>query len=92
MKEEANEALKFLENEIKGKKYFGGDNIGAVDIAANFVAYWVPIISDLVGIELVTEEKFSNLYRWVNDYCANSLVQENLPTKDSMVAIFKHFL
>ncbi|PIN06115.1 Glutathione S-transferase [Handroanthus impetiginosus] len=36
-KEEVIELLGFLDNEIKGKKFFGGDNIGLVDIAGNFI-------------------------------------------------------
>ncbi|KAJ0737876.1 putative glutathione transferase [Helianthus annuus] len=40
---EATEPLQFLENElnVKGKKFFGGDNIGLVDICACYMAFWV---------------------------------------------------
>lgn len=88
-KEESIETLNFLENEIKGKKFFGGNNIGHVDIAANFIGYWLPIISEVVGVELMTEEKFPNLCRWANDYCSNSFIKNNLPNKDTLVERFK---
>ena len=40
-KAEAGEVLKFLEDELQGKKFFGGDSIGLVDIVANFIAFWL---------------------------------------------------
>ncbi|XP_047976361.1 probable glutathione S-transferase isoform X1 [Salvia hispanica] len=88
-KEEAMEALKFLEDEIKGKKFFGGDNIGFVDIAANFIGYWVPIISEVKGVHLITEENFPNLWRWMNDYCNDNFLKEILPSKDALFERFK---
>ncbi|KAG4963154.1 hypothetical protein JHK85_040596 [Glycine max] len=56
--EEALEALKILQEALKDKKFFGGDNIGLVDIAANFIGYWVPILQDIARLELLTIEKF----------------------------------
>ncbi|KAG5022598.1 hypothetical protein JHK85_018940 [Glycine max] len=47
--EESYEALQFLENELKDKKFFGGEEIGLVDIAAVFIAFWIPIIQEIVG-------------------------------------------
>lgn len=38
--EQSKEYLELLENELKGKKFFGGDIIGIVDIAATFIALW----------------------------------------------------
>ncbi|KAG8374357.1 hypothetical protein BUALT_Bualt11G0123500 [Buddleja alternifolia] len=87
-KDEAIEHLKFLESEIKGKKFFGGDTIGLVDLAANFIAYWFRIISELVGVELITDDKFPNLSKWADEYINSSFVKENLPDKDKITAFF----
>ncbi|KAG8362896.1 hypothetical protein BUALT_BualtUnG0026500 [Buddleja alternifolia] len=88
-KEEAIQHLTFLESEIKGKKFFVGDTIGLVDIAANFIAYWFGIITELKGVELITQDKFPNLSKWGDDYTNSSFVKENLPPKDKLVAFFK---
>ncbi|KAK6126023.1 hypothetical protein DH2020_040250 [Rehmannia glutinosa] len=88
-KEEASEALKFLENEINGQKFFGGDTIGLVDIAANFIGYWFRIAEEIVGLELMTQDKYPNLCKWAEEYCKCSFVKENLPPKDKLADIFK---
>ncbi|XP_073300369.1 probable glutathione S-transferase [Primulina huaijiensis] len=88
-KEEAPELLKFLDKELKGKKFFGGDSIGLVDIAANFVAYWSVIISELVGLELITNDKFPNLCKWMEEYVNSSFVKEHLPDREKLAGNFR---
>ncbi|XP_073054319.1 probable glutathione S-transferase [Primulina eburnea] len=83
-KEEAEESLKVLDNELKGKKFFGGDGIGFVDIVGNFVAYWSVIIQELVGIEFITKEKFPNLCAWIDEYVNSSFVKEHLPDREKL--------
>ncbi|KAL8508978.1 hypothetical protein ACS0TY_016241 [Phlomoides rotata] len=52
---ETTEALKILENELKGKKFFGGDNIGLVDITANFIAGWFLGLQEFLGLQILTK-------------------------------------
>ncbi|XP_073050137.1 probable glutathione S-transferase [Primulina eburnea] len=87
-KEEAEELLKFLDNELKGKKFFGGDNIGLVDIAANFIAYWSMIFAELVGLQLITNDKFPNLCAWMDEYLNSSFVKEYLPDREKLAEYF----
>ncbi|XP_073142755.1 probable glutathione S-transferase [Henckelia pumila] len=83
-KEEAEESLKLLDNELKGKKFFGGDSIGLVDIAANLIAYWPVIIAEIVGVELITNDKFPNLCAWMDEYLNSNVVKEHLPDRDKL--------
>ncbi|XP_073300368.1 probable glutathione S-transferase [Primulina huaijiensis] len=85
-KEEAEELLKVLDNEVKGKKLFGGDSIGLVDIAANFVAYWPVIIAETLGVELITKDKFPNLCAWMDEYVNSNFFKEHLPDRDKLAA------
>ncbi|KAK6943583.1 Glutathione S-transferase, C-terminal [Dillenia turbinata] len=84
-KEEAWELLEKLENELKGKKFFGGERIGLVDIAANFKGYWLGVTQEALGVELVTEEKFPSLCKWMDDFMNCSEVKEFLPPKDRLL-------
>ncbi|PIN06114.1 Glutathione S-transferase [Handroanthus impetiginosus] len=88
-REEVIEILGILDNEIKGKKFFGGDNIGLVDIAGNLIGYWFGIITELAGLEIVTEDKLPNFRKWINEYNNCSFVKENLPPKDKLIVFLK---
>ncbi|XP_043693270.1 probable glutathione S-transferase [Telopea speciosissima] len=84
--EDAQEVLTTLENELKGKKFFGGDNIGLVDIAANFIAFWVGVIQDVVGINLIEEDTFPTLFKWSEEFLSCEVVKGCLPPKDKLSA------
>ncbi|MCD9561416.1 hypothetical protein HAX54_020522 [Datura stramonium] len=88
-KEEAYEALKVVDNELKDKKFFGGEKIGFVDIVANFVGFWIGIIEEATGVVLVTSEKFPNLCAWRDEYLNCNHVKENMPSREMLLAYFK---
>ncbi|XP_047979778.1 probable glutathione S-transferase [Salvia hispanica] len=79
---EAEEGLKILENEIKDKKFFGGNNIGLVDLVANFIAFGIPILQDVVGFHILTQDKFPNICKWADEFCNDSFVKKNMPEKE----------
>ncbi|KAH7514529.1 hypothetical protein FEM48_Zijuj11G0099100 [Ziziphus jujuba var. spinosa] len=89
VKDEAREHLKTLENELKDKKFFGGETVGLVDIVANFIAYWLPRIQKATGAELLTEEKYPKLYQWGHEFENHGVVKEKLPPSDKLIAFFK---
>lgn len=91
---EAYENLKIIENELKNKRFFGGDNIGIVDIVANFFGLWLGAAEEASGLEpkMMTEENFPNLCRWRDEYINCSVIKEVLPPKDEMVPLLlTHF-
>ena len=87
--EESVEALKILENELQDKKFFGGESLGFVDIAAVYVAFWVPLLQDVGGLNIFTSEKFPKLYKWSQELLNHSFVKENLPPRDPLFAYFR---
>ncbi|KAG4922004.1 hypothetical protein AAZX31_18G172700 [Glycine max] len=86
---ETYEALQFLENEIKDKKFFGGEEVGLVDIAGVYIAFWVPLIQEIAGLELLSSEKFPKLYKWSQEFVNHPIVKEGLPPRDPVFAFFK---
>ncbi|MFS7943392.1 putative glutathione transferase [Helianthus anomalus] len=87
---EADEQLQFLENElkVKGSKFFGGDNIGLVDICVGYTIFWVGAAEEALGIELVAKDKFPKITEW-SDNCINcQVVKDGLPTRESLVAFY----
>ncbi|XP_010464567.1 PREDICTED: glutathione S-transferase U8 [Camelina sativa] len=86
---EAYEGLKYLEKELGDKHFFGGETIGFVDIAADFIGYWLGIVQEASGVTIMTAEEFPNLQRWSKDFIDNNFVKEVLPPKHELAALFK---
>lgn len=76
--QEARENLKTLEGGIEGKRYFGGENIGFADIAIGWLGYWVRIVAEIVGINLIDKELMPKLDVWFDDFLELSVVKECL--------------
>ncbi|XP_045812851.1 probable glutathione S-transferase [Trifolium pratense] len=81
-------AFQFLEDELKDK-FFGGEDIGLVDITGVFIAFWVPIMQEVIGLKLLTIEKFPKLYKWSQDFNNHQIVKETLPNRETQLAYFK---
>lgn len=88
-KEECGELLQILDSELKDKKFFVGDKIGFVDIAANVLAFWMGIMEEASGIILVKNETFPNYYAWRDNYINCNQVKEYLPSRDELFAHFQ---
>ncbi|KAM3690167.1 hypothetical protein ACJW30_09G101200 [Castanea mollissima] len=87
--EELSKLLQFLENELKGKRFFGGETIGLVDIAANMIGYWLGIFEEASGVsELLTSEKFPKLFNWANEFVSVSAIKESLPPRDKTCCLY----
>ncbi|GKE46557.1 probable glutathione S-transferase [Tanacetum coccineum] len=88
---EACEPLQILENELKAKgtKFFGGDNINLVDLAGDFVAYWLGTVEEATEIKFFTEDKFPKLTEWADNFVNCQAVKEILPPRDHLVAFFR---
>ncbi|WJX76520.1 putative glutathione S-transferase [Trifolium repens] len=86
--EEMQASFQILENELMDK-FFGGEEIGLVDITGAFIASWVPIIEEVIGLKLLTNEKFPKLYKWSQDFNNHQVVKEKLPNKETTLAKFK---
>lgn len=89
LREEAIELFKFLDNELKGKRFFGGDTIGLVDLCANTIGSGHGIMAEVTGTEIMTKENHPNLCQWIEEYVNHDVVKANLPEKEKLAPLFK---
>lgn len=85
---EAKENLLFLEAQLQGKRFFGGDSIGLVDIAASALAHWLGVWEEICGVTVLTDEEYPELCKWKKRYVDDETVKQCLPNRDMLVAIF----
>ncbi|KQK11525.1 glutathione S-transferase U8 [Brachypodium distachyon] len=86
---EAKRSLALLEQQLSEKsRFFGGDSIGLVDIAASGLALWLGVMEEISGVTVVTDEEFPALRRWARRYVGNEDVKRCLPERDRLVAMF----
>ncbi|KAL8262873.1 hypothetical protein R6Q59_024222 [Mikania micrantha] len=93
---EACEQLQILEDELaaKGTKFFGGDGINLIDVAANFIAYWLGMLEEGTEIKFVTKDKFPKIMEWADNFVKVEVVKKVLPPriippKAQLLAVFK---
>jgi len=85
---EIKENLKLLEGQVKGKRFFGGDAVGYLDIAASAFAHWLPVCEEVAGVTLVTAEEYPDLCQWAREYTSHDAVKQCLPDREELLARF----
>ncbi|WCJ24171.1 Glutathione S-transferase family protein [Euphorbia peplus] len=80
------EAMKLISGD---NKYFGGENIGIVDIAYGVVAHWLPVIEKVAEIQVLDPHKFPKFLKWIQNFKQAPIISENLPDEDEMIVFFK---
>ncbi|XP_011086420.1 glutathione S-transferase U17-like [Sesamum indicum] len=94
--EEATQILVLLEDAFtkcsKGRKFFGGDRIGYVDIALGSFLAWIRVIQKMCGVSLLDECKTPMLFQWAQHFCADAAVQDVLPETDELLEFAQLFV
>ncbi|GAA0151092.1 hypothetical protein Leryth_003716 [Lithospermum erythrorhizon] len=84
------EAMEKLEQELKGKKFMGGDSIGYLDLVIGWLGYKMPIWEELASIKILDSSKFPLIDEWINNFLSHPLIKDDLPTTNKMKDYFYH--
>ncbi|XP_060671912.1 glutathione transferase GST 23-like [Ziziphus jujuba] len=89
-KEESLEILRTVEKHGLGdKKFFGGEEIGIVDIAFGWMVHWLGAMEEVGGVKLLESDEFPRLHAWINNFKEVHVIKENLPDHHDLVAHLK---
>ncbi|GJM97523.1 hypothetical protein PR202_ga14455 [Eleusine coracana subsp. coracana] len=76
-----------LDGKIK-RRFFGGEKLGYVDIAACSLAHWLYVMEEAAGVRLVADGEYPALRRWAKEYVSDQAVKRCLPDRDKLVAFY----
>ncbi|MCD7456668.1 hypothetical protein HAX54_032724 [Datura stramonium] len=85
------EGLHLLEGQIIGKKFFGGETLGYLDIVAGWISYWFQYVEEVGEFKAMDSRKYPCLHAWINNFIQVPVVQESLPKPDAVKAVFRGF-
>ncbi|XP_062117973.1 probable glutathione S-transferase [Humulus lupulus] len=86
--ETAQEYLGFLEKEIEGKKFFGGERIGYLDLVVGWIPLWLDVMEEIGEMKLIQVDKFPCLHQWCKTFMDNPVIAESAPSRKSLVEYF----
>lgn len=74
--------------QLKGRRFFGGDTVGYMDIAACVLAPWLSVLEEVNGVTVVEEEEYPALRRWSKEYNSYEALKQCIPDRDRLVDYF----
>ncbi|KAJ1427736.1 Thioredoxin-like superfamily [Sesbania bispinosa] len=81
--EEVREGLALLEDAFKksskGKAFFGGDQIGFLDIVLGSFLGWLSVVEIANGVKLLDQDNAPGLVKWAEKFCAHTSVKDIMP-------------
>ncbi|KAL8106250.1 hypothetical protein AgCh_029875 [Apium graveolens] len=93
LKERVEEVMVVLEKAFvkcsAGKAYFGGDDVGYIDIALGSCLEFIKAMEEISGIKLVDEARTPELVRWAERFRLNDAVKDFLPETEMVVDVLK---
>ncbi|XP_020238971.1 glutathione S-transferase U17 [Cajanus cajan] len=91
--EEVKEGLALLEdvfkNSSKGKAFYGGDQLGLLDIALGGFLGWLRVTEVANGVKLLDQGNTPELVKWAQRFCAHDAVKHVMPQTEKLIEFAK---
>ncbi|KAE7999231.1 hypothetical protein FH972_003684 [Carpinus fangiana] len=84
--------LQYLEEELRGKKFFSGEKIGYVDLAFGWVAILISVFEEVKGLTLMEHEKHPLLLAWIQNFMDAPIIKESWPPRDKLITKYHALL
>lgn len=84
------EYLGRIEEQLKGKRYFGGEKVGYVDLMMGFVAYIVPVWEEVAAVKILDPLRFPAIATWIENFMDHPVIKsEYMPPRDEIFSFYR---
>lgn len=67
---ESLEALKTMEEELRGREFFGGESLRFVDLVVGWTPHWVLVFEEVAEFNILDADAVPSLHAWNNMNCS----------------------
>ncbi|CAL5094949.1 unnamed protein product [Urochloa decumbens] len=87
---QVHENLALVEAELRdgafrGRRFFGGDEVGLLDVVLGCGSYWLAVFEEVTGVRLVDADAFPLFHAWLRDFEALDEARETIPAVDRLL-------
>ncbi|KAK1392201.1 Glutathione transferase [Heracleum sosnowskyi] len=86
------ENLKHVEELLEGKEFFGGEEIGYLDLVFGWMAYLINVLEEVAGTTLINKEKYPLLSKWMENFYEVPEFKESWPDRDKLITKFQNYV
>ena len=86
--ESTQESLALIDKQIEGKKYFGGEQIGFLDLAVGWITHSLSALEEAGGVKLLDAERFPSLHEWAQNFIEVPVIKECIPPREKLLDYF----
>lgn len=88
--EEVRRNLALMEGELreghfKGRRFFGGEKLGLLDLVVGCGSFWLSIFEEVAEVKLIDEEAFPLFHGWLREFEEQEAVKETIPPADRLL-------
>ncbi|CAA7406089.1 unnamed protein product [Spirodela intermedia] len=73
------------EGHFKGRRFFGGEKLGLLDVVVGCGSFWLSIFEEVAEVKLIDEESFPLFHGWLRQFEAQEAVKETIPPADRLL-------
>lgn len=86
---DARKNLEYVEEQLRGKRFFGGETIGFLDLVLGWMANLISILEETSGQDIIKEEQCPLLFKWIEDFSEFPIIKESMPPRDKLISKFQ---
>ncbi|XP_060670974.1 glutathione transferase GST 23-like [Ziziphus jujuba] len=86
------ESIVFLEKQLEGRKFFGGEKIGYLDLVLGWILHWTGVMEEVGDMKLLEKDNFTLIHEWSQNFTHIPIIKECLPPRENLLNHVRTFV